>query len=140
MIQRSRRVPAVAAELETLRAFLGEFWTEQQLPPEALFPFELALEEIFINVVSYGGAGDAAMPPVEVRLELDGERISLTCIDHGKAFDPLKAPPPDLNASLEDRPIGGLGIFLIQELMDEVRYERVGPTNVLRIMRRATRD
>lgn len=138
MIQRSQSVPATSVALETLRSFLAEFWAEQQLPAESLFPFELSLEEIFINVVSYGAAPGTTMPPVEVKLEFDGQRVTLTCTDHGVAFDPLQKCAPDLDAKLEDRPVGGLGIFLVREFMDEVHYERANSANVLRISRRVS--
>jgi len=55
--------------------------------------------------------------------------------DDGKPFDPLQAPPPDLSLPLERRPIGGLGIHLIRNLMDEVSYARVGGRNVLKMVK-----
>ncbi len=58
--------------------------------------------------------------------------------DDAVAFNPLEREAPDLNAPLEDRPIGGLGVHLVRKLMDDVRYERAGARNILTMRKRAT--
>ena len=125
-------VPSEAAQLPVLTHFLQEFWSAASLPPAQLMSFELALEEIFMNVVMHGSPS-GALPRVEISLVLAGGAVILTVEDNGPEFDPLTLPPPDVNANLVDRPIGGLGVFLVREMMDAVSYHRVGSCNQLRM-------
>lgn len=118
------QVPAHAAELAGLNQYLGEFWTAAGLPAESQFPFELALEEVFMNVVMHGSTPEH-VPTVEVSLTRESDDVVLRIADTGPAFDPLDAPNPDVGAAIEDRPIGGLGIYLLREMMDEFTYARV---------------
>ena len=124
-----------AAQLPGLTRFLREFWAAAALPPEAAHPFEIALEEVFINVATHGTlAGRPAQ--VGVSLQRDGEELTLLIEDDGPAFDPLTLPPPDVHARLEERRIGGLGVYLVRQLMDDVSYERDGTRNRLRLRKR----
>lgn len=116
--------------------FLHGFWATTALSAEAAFPFELALEEVFLNVASHGAGDLSRTPEVVVTLQQDGRLMSLTVEDDGAAFDPLSLPEPDTAATLADRPVGGLGVFLVRKLMDEVSYEHSGTHNRL-TMRKA---
>jgi serine/threonine-protein kinase RsbW len=128
-------VPGNAAQLPVLNQFLHEFWSSALLPPAQAYPFELALEEVFINVVMHGTpAGNT--PSVEVSLALAHDDLTLTIEDDGPQFDPLSLPPPNVAASLSERPIGGLGLFLVRQLMDVVSYDRVAGRNRLRMTKR----
>lgn len=135
MTERRISVPSDAAQLPGLIAFLQQFWSEERLPASEAFPFELALEEIFMNVAMHGKT-DTHQPQVEIHLRHDDGRVVLTVADDGPAFDPLQAPPPDLEADLEDRPVGGLGIHLVREMMDEVSYQHREGHNQLTMARR----
>jgi serine/threonine-protein kinase RsbW len=125
-------VPSDAAQLPVLTRFLQEFWSAASLPPAQLMSFELALEEIFMNVVMHGSPPGTA-PRVEVSLVLADGGVILTLEDNGPEFDPLTLPQPDLQANLGDRPIGGLGVFLVRQIMDAVSYHRIGSRNQLRM-------
>jgi anti-sigma regulatory factor (Ser/Thr protein kinase) len=68
---------------------------------------------------------------------MTGDAITIVLVDHGESFDPSVVPLPDLKADLSDRKIGGLGIFLMRKLMDEVRYEpKADKSNVLTMVKR----
>ena len=123
-----------AAALAPLQSFLENFWSRAQLPDTARFPFELALEEIFMNVVMHGSHGRSDVW-AEVILGRHGDLVELTIRDNGNPFDPLTAPEPDITAVMEDRRIGGLGVHLIRTLMDDVAYHLVDNCNVL-VMRK----
>lgn len=124
-------IPRLAEAVETFGAALG-------LPPTLLYPFNLAFDELITNTVSYGYA-DVAEHAIEVRLLWEGDRLSAEVIDDGRPFDPLtQAPEPDLDAPLEARRIGGLGVYLVKTLMDEVSYRRDGAYNHLRFAKRLT--
>jgi len=112
------------------------FWHAESLPPEAAFPFELALEEIFLNVALHGRNAADPTPTVEVRLEADAHGVRMTILDDGIAFDPLSHDVPDVNAPLEDRPVGGLGIHLVRTLMDDIAWRHVDGRNELTLTRR----
>jgi anti-sigma regulatory factor (Ser/Thr protein kinase) len=121
---------ADAGQLPAATAFLGEFWETADLPPALVFPFELALEEIFMNVVMHGSSGGQT-PVVRLAIEASTASIMLTVADNGPAFDPLSLATPDIEAELEDRRIGGLGVHLVREMMDTVSYVREGEFNQL---------
>src|SRR5262245_8082360 len=92
-------------------------------------------EEVLTNIAKYAYE-PAVRPAVEVVLTLDSGEAVLEFRDQGKAFDPLAQPPPDLDAPLAERSIGGLGLPLVRALVEEVRYVREGATNVLRLVKR----
>ncbi len=116
-----RIVEARAAELAALQSFLTEFWAAAALPVDVRYPFELALEEIFVNIVSY--ATDPAHPGlVTLTLNSDATTVQMTISDDSTPFDPLSRDAPDTTLDLDSRGIGGLGIHLIRTMMDEVSY------------------
>jgi serine/threonine-protein kinase RsbW len=132
---RTAAVPAEAAQLAVLTQFLQDFWADERLPPEHALSFELALEEIFVNVMTHGASQDK-VPEVQLTLLLSDHDLSMTLEDDGPHFDPLARPQPDVTAEVSQRPVGGLGIFLVRKLMDAVSYERVAARNCLRMSKR----
>jgi len=121
---------AEEGNLSVAMAFLHGCWESLSLPEELLFPFELALEEVFMNVVMHGGSGHG---PSTVWLELergDGT-LSMRLSDNGPAFDPLALPTPDLDAPIEERAVGGLGVHLVRQMMDGVSYAYCDGRNTL---------
>lgn len=125
-------LPGEEGRLPEVMAFLHGCWESIGLPEELLFPFELALEEVFMNVAMHGGTA-AGPSTVWVDLEPADGRLELGVSDDGPAFDPLAMATPDIDAPLEERPIGGLGIYLVREMMAGVSYERRDGRNVLRM-------
>jgi serine/threonine-protein kinase RsbW len=94
----------------------------------------IALDEVMANVVDHGGEGGAS-PSIEVALRVADGRIAVQVSDDGRAFNPIQAAAPDTGGSVEDRPIGGLGIHLVKSLMDAVAYERSAGRNHLSFSR-----
>ena len=110
------------------------FGAEQRLPANVVNAVNVVLDEAVSNAVNHGyDAGTRGEITVRLRREPGGVLVEVE--DDGKPFDPLQAPPPDLTSPLEQRPIGGLGIHLIRNLMDEVSYARVGGRNVLKMVK-----
>lgn len=97
---------------------------------EACFPkVELILEEVLTNVFYYAyedGQGEA-----ELACELQGDMLRLYVADHGSPFNPLDRPPPNLNDDIESRTVGGLGIYFVREMVDDIAYERRDGRNTL---------
>lgn len=116
----------ITAEIETLAEREG--WT-----PDLSFKVNLALEELVINIMDYGFAeGDHE---IDITLISEDHRLIIEIADSGKAFDPLQdAPVPDVNAPAEERPIGGLGIYLVRNMMDDMQYRREGDRNYLTLI------
>lgn len=135
MNERRLAVPGEAAQLPQLTQFLQQFWATAGLPAAGLNSFELALEEIFMNVAMHAVRG-GSVPRVELTLARAGDSVTLAVEDDGPQFDPLSLAAPDVAASLGDRPIGGLGVFLVRQLMDAVSYHRVGACNRLSMSKR----
>jgi len=123
-----------AAELENLGAFVA---CASAAARSAGFgssragEIELAVEEALTNVCKYAGRG----APVQAALACteDASVFAVELVDDGKPFDPTSLPDPDMNAGIEDRPIGGLGVFLMKRVCDAVRYRREDGRNVLRL-------
>lgn len=136
VFERSLRTIGTVEQLPETVAFLHQAWQDGALPEEAAFPFDLALDEVFMNVVRYAAGPDGEPREVTIVIRREGEIVSLVVEDDGPAFDPLTVPAPDVTASIEDRPIGGLGVFLVRRLMDDVAYARVSNRNRL-TMRKA---
>ena len=117
-------------QVSQLPAFVEDAVKASKLAPEMADSLNLALEEAVVNVINYaypeGTVGD-----VIIDAAVTESAIAFTIIDNGKPFDPTASAEVDINAGVEDRPVGGLGIHLVRQIMDEVRYERRGEKNVL---------
>lgn len=105
---------------------------ELQSHPEQEFAFHLCTEEIVSNIVNYAYPANAE-GEMDVTIEEDKEGIAITFKDRGTAFDPLAKEDPDTTLSIEERPIGGLGIFLVKQMMDDVSYVYENGQNILKI-------
>ncbi len=128
----SLTLTAEIAEFDRLRIRLQEF--TQGLPEEIAKHLLIAADEIFTNIVSYAYSGTAG--PVEVSAEQDAKIFRLTFADTGKPFDPLQTADPDIKTPLEERQIGGLGLFVVKKLMDKVEYRRENGRNILTLTKR----
>jgi anti-sigma regulatory factor (Ser/Thr protein kinase) len=119
--------PAGVAEVNA--AFAG-FAEAHAMPADVRRSVNVALDELLANAVSHGQTGrDPCSVTVEV--ELDLERVTVTVTDDGAPFDPFGRDAPDTSLSLEERAIGGLGIHLVGQLMDQVSYQRRDGHNVV---------
>jgi len=110
------------------------FGAAQGLSANVVNALNVVLDEAVSNAINHGY--DAGVRgEIAVRLRRAGDGVLLEVEDDGRPFDPLQTPPPDLTLPLEQRPIGGLGVHLIRNLMDEVSYARVGGRNVLKMVK-----
>jgi serine/threonine-protein kinase RsbW len=113
---------AISALIARAMAFLGEAGVDAR----ATHHVALVLDELLTNVGNHGAASEA---PASVRLTVGLDRIGAEISDGGAEFDPRCMRDLDLTASVEDRPIGGLGLILVQRLTEVLDYERVGERN-----------
>lgn len=94
----------------------------------------VAVEEIFVNIAHYayeGSVGDAT-----VSIDFENDDVIIKFVDAGFAFDPLAKEDPDVNASAEERDIGGLGIYMVKKTMDECTYNRQDDKNIFTIRKK----
>ena len=103
--------------------------------PKESYAIHLVCEELVVNVVSYAYA-DEAEGYLKIQIEKADGAITIRFIDGGVAFNPLEREMPDVSLSMEERQIGGLGIFLTVQMMDDVQYERINNENVVTIKKR----
>lgn len=117
-------------EINRLHSFIEEVGEAFALPMKMVMNLNLVLEEAVTNVIMYAYPKEEHEYIHLTAKEQEGKLIFILT-DSGKAFDPTQAPDADITLSVDDRQIGGLGIFLIRKIMNEVKYERIDGKNVL---------
>lgn len=133
--RQSFRIGADLDELRRVAEAAEELGLQEDWSPALVHQVDLAIEEFGNNIVRHGLAGGPG--EIEITLTSDAEAIMIEISDDGQPFNPLKdAPKPDLEAALEDRPIGGLGIHLVLTMMDEMHYRRENERNHLTLVKR----
>ncbi|MFO7708575.1 MAG: ATP-binding protein [Desulfobacterales bacterium] len=123
------------SELQTLGQRLESIGAELNLSKRCLFELNLALDELFTNIISYGFE-DGRQHRIDVTITADDRVLNVTIEDDGVAFNPIERQSPCLPHSVDDCRVGGLGIHLIRNLMDEVCYRRDGQRNVLTLKKK----
>jgi anti-sigma regulatory factor (Ser/Thr protein kinase) len=121
--------------LDDIRTFVGDQARGAGFNPRDVYSIQLATDEAASNVIEHAYEGKAN-EKFEVGCEFRKDSLIVTLLDHGKAFDPSQVEEPDLKADLLDRKIGGLGIYLMRKLMDEVQYESTQAGNILTLVKR----
>lgn len=105
-------------------------------PMKAQMQIDVAIDELLANIASYAYDLDAGETTVRFDFDADTRTVSLTFIDSGVPYDPLAKPDPDVTLSVEQREVGGLGIFLVKKTMDDMTYVRRDGRNELTIRKR----
>lgn len=117
-------------EIEALARAVESFAAANNLPEQAVFQVNLCLDELLTNTINYGFP-EGGEHEITVEIVLQGETLVITTRDDGLAFNPLEQAEADVSQSVEERPIGGLGIHLVRNMMDEIEYRRESGQNVL---------
>ncbi len=107
-----------------------QFCAVRGLGEDLQFQLTLALDELFTNAVRHGGCAGVA-GAVEIRLAAGDAAVRVEFRDRGTPFDPLTVPPPNLQATLEERAAGGLGVHFVRQTMRNLQYDRCGEWNRL---------
>jgi anti-sigma regulatory factor (Ser/Thr protein kinase) len=118
----SVQFPAKFEYLDEIRDFVGEIARKGGFGNKDVYNIQLATDEAASNIIehAYEGVSNGVL---ELICGFKDAAIVIVLVDHGEPFDPSEVPMPDLKADLSERKIGGLGIFLMRKLMDEVRYD-----------------
>lgn len=117
---------------------LENFADQAGLSRKELYSINLAIEELFANVVNYGYQ-DAEAHWIEVFIAIAGDQVEIRMIDDGRRFNPMMKEAPDTICPVEKRRVGGLGIHLCRHLMDEMAYERQGMRNIVTMKKKIER-
>ena len=123
------KLPADINKLDQVLAFIEEHLEEHETSMKAITQISIAVEEIYVNIAHYAygeSEGDAT-----IQVSFEDRVVSITFIDTGMPYDPLAKPDPDITLSVEERQIGGLGIYMVKQSMDDVIYNRDSDKNVL---------
>lgn len=125
------------SELDRVMSFVSDLCTRNSISPEIEYDLNLALDEMIINVTQHAFAkGEEHFYTLQITLT--PEEFTACIEDDGKEFNPLNHPAPDLDAPLEQRKEGGLGIFLVRQIMTSVEYQRVAGKNLLTLKKKLT--
>lgn len=126
-------VPAERDQLDVVQSFVDEALDQVPCTLEIRLQLQIAVEELFVNIASYAYAPDRGEAVIGCRVEQEPPSITIQFRDWGKPFDPLAKKDADITLSAEERGIGGLGIYMVKNSMDDVRYQYENGQNVLTI-------
>jgi anti-sigma regulatory factor (Ser/Thr protein kinase) len=127
------RLPATIEALDSVMDWVAEKLDAKTCPNKIQNQIAVVTEELFVNICNYayGNRKGEAI----IRFAFHNRTIFMQFEDSGLAFDPLQHEGPDTEASIDDRPIGGLGIYITKKWMDWVGYERIDEKNILTLTR-----
>ena len=129
------RLESQLSSLEELEESVEQFGADQGWSPNLLFQMQLALEELACNVINHG-FGEAGHE-FEIAISSSPETVTIEVVDGARPYNPLtETPEPDVGASLDERKVGGLGVYLVREISDELYYRREDGKNRLTIVKR----
>lgn len=129
-------LPSDMNYLDIARAFVAEVGGKVGLDPSAIHDLQLAVTEAVTNVIEHAYAGDSNQR-IELAIEKDGELFVVAITDSGQnRFDPASKPDPDMKEYLSQCRVGGLGLFLMRKLMDEVEFTQDERHNRVRLVKR----
>ena len=126
-------VSTLPENIDVLTEFVNDYLTKYTKNEKALAQINVAIDEIFSNIVKFAYHPEIGKAILRIELRKDPLSIRIIFIDHGRPFNPLDITSPDINMSSEDREIGGLGIFIVKKTMDEITYEYKDGQNILTI-------
>jgi len=122
-------------EIERLNEMVRRFGKLHEIPMRSLYALDLALDEVVTNTILHGFEQPDGHE-LSVRVGVAGGELHGELVDEGREFNPLTVPPPNLDAPLRERRVGGLGMHLVRTLMDRLDYRREGSKNVLTLVKR----
>ena len=126
-------VEAVLENLQTVIDFATEQLETRDCPMKTSMQLELVIEEIFVNISTYAYHPEIGSATFCIEFEENPAAVLMTFIDGGKPYNPLEKADPDTTLDLDERDVGGLGIFLVKKNVDEIAYEYADGKNILRM-------
>ena len=124
---------ALTENLEYVQEFVKDYLDKIGCPEKTKNQVDIAVEEIFVNIAHYAYKTGIGKAVVRVEITDEPATVTITFMDHGVEYNPLERDDPDITLSAEERDIGGLGIFMTKNLMDDVTYEYNEGKNILKL-------
>ena len=124
-------------ELARIAERIDEFCENRNLGPQIGYAVNLSVDEILTNTISYG-YDDEEPHEIEIVVSMQGDAIVVVIVDDSTAFDLSQTPDADVESSVEERALGGLGLFLVHQMMDGVEYRHVDGCNVVTLTKKTT--
>ena len=126
-------IDATIENLPTVTDFVDEQLDELGCPMKAKMQIDIAIDELFSNIAQYAYNPETGPATVQVEVLDEPPSVVITFIDNGTPYDPLANADPDVSLGVEERAIGGLGIYMVKQTMDAIDYEYKDGRNILRI-------
>lgn len=126
-------VSATIENIPIVTEFVETNLQNMNCPIKAQMQINIAIDELFSNIAYYAYHPDIGPATVRVEVLENPMAVTITFIDNGIPYDPLKEKLPNLNLSLDERDVGGLGIYMVKKSMDEISYEYNNGQNILKI-------
>ena len=128
-------VKADVANLDEVTRFIETQLDEYDCSPKIQIQLSIDVEELFVNIAHYAYDSKEGYATIRTEILENPRRISITFIDNGLPYNPLEKPDPDITLSAEDRPIGGLGIYMVKKTVNDIFYENTDGKNILTIIK-----
>ena len=129
-------VPATLDNVETVTEFVDELLNALRCPPPVRTQIDIAIDEVFSNIVRYAYSPEEGPATVRVDAAEEPRSVVITFIDHGKPYNPLTTAAPDTTLSAKQRRIGGLGVYMLKKTMDDLAYAYTDGKNILTICKK----
>jgi serine/threonine-protein kinase RsbW len=127
------------SELERLCLNCEEIGRSINISDKSIFEMNLALDELFTNIISYG-FHDHQEHTIKISITIEGDQLQMRIEDDGVPFNPLECKTPDFQCDIEECKIGGLGIHLIRKVMDDIQYQRLENKNILVLRKKMRKE
>lgn len=108
---------------------------EIKVDHKKIYQINLALEEILVNISKYAYPGNEGIIDISFEISDNPKQLKVVIKDKGKDFNPLEKEDPDLDESVEKRKIGGLGIYIVKNMVDDIKYQRLNNENILEFIK-----
>lgn len=129
------KLPAIHERYDEMSKFIRTSLGELGFKGELVNKVALASEEILVNIINYAYVDKPGELSIDCKENSDPRGVTVVFTDSGISFNPLAKIDPDITKPVEEREIGGLGIYMVKKLMDSVKYERLNDKNILTIVK-----
>ena len=133
-------IDAILENFEAVQAFVDEELERLECPMATQIQIDIAVEEVFVNIAHYAYNPEVGKATIRVEVIDDPLSIVMTFMDNGIPYDPLAKEDPDVTLPPEERKIGGLGVYMVKERMDDVKYEYRNGQNILTLRKSITEN
>lgn len=123
-------LPAIRTNIPAITEFVNRELERMDCDLKTMAQIDIAIDELYSNIAKYGFDDDGGEVTVTLEIESEPRVVSISFMDEGRPFNPLRKDDPDITLPARERKIGGLGIYMVKKSMDDVRYEyREGKTS-----------